>query len=67
MYDFKLLPEALRAAGFALVVFLLTTFASFNFSEVTDWKTWGISLGSGAIAAAAAGALAVLTRNRTDS
>lgn len=64
-YDFKLLPEALRAGGIALVVFGLQFLVSFNVDElIDDWQTYVKSLGSGATAAAAAAILAAWTRNR---
>ena len=65
MYDFKLLPEAARAAGFAVIVFVLTTIAAFDVKELADWKPWAISVATGAIGAAAAAALGILTRARS--
>ncbi len=63
MYDFKLAPEAIRAAGFAALVFGLQLLVEFNIDEVAvDWQTYMKAGGSGLVAAAAAGALAVFTR-----
>jgi hypothetical protein len=63
MYVFKLVPEAVRAAGFAAIVFGLQLLVEFNVDEVAvDWATYAKAGASGLIAAAAAGALAVFTR-----
>jgi hypothetical protein len=63
MYEFKLIPEAVRAAGFAALVFGLQLLVEFNIDEVIlDWQTYMKAGASGLIAAAAAGALAVFTR-----
>lgn len=67
MYDFKLLPEALRAALFAAIIVVLTILSAFDLSAVLSaWEPWLISLGSGAIAAAAAAALGIITRARSN-
>jgi hypothetical protein len=62
-YDFKLLPEALRAGAFALIVFIATQAA--NIQAQDDWKEWAVSAGIGAIAFVGAAVLGVLTRPRT--
>lgn len=63
MYNFKLIPEALRAAGFAAVVFFLQLGIQFNVEDVVvDWQTYAMSAASGLIAASFAAALAVFTR-----
>ncbi len=63
MYDFKLIPEAIRAAGFAAIVFGLSLGVQFNIEDVaSDWQTYATSAASGLVAAAFAAALAVMTR-----
>ena len=44
--------------------FLLEILVKFDFDTVTDWKTWGIGIGSGLIRAVAGAVLAVVTRPR---
>jgi hypothetical protein len=62
-YDFRLLPEALRAGTFAAIVFGLQLLVRFNVEDVAvDWETWATSGASGIVAASAAAGLAVLTR-----
>lgn len=64
-YDFKLLPEGLRAAGFGVLVFLATLLVNFDLENVlNEWETYVTSLVSGGAAAAAAAFLAAVTRNR---
>ena len=67
-YEFKLIPEAVRAGGIALLVFVVTLLVDFDVDEVvSDWQTYVKSLASGGVAAAAAAILAVLTRPRSTS
>lgn len=61
-YDFKWVPELAWAGGVAVLVFVLT--ALLGLEDVTDWKTWLISLGTGAARAFAGAALAVLGRGK---
>ena len=64
-YDFKLLPEGLRAAGFGALVFLATLLVDFNVDQVvSEWQTYVKSLVSGGAAAAAAAFLAAITRKQ---
>lgn len=63
MYEFKLIPEAIRASAFAAIVFVLSLGVQFNVEDVaSDWQTYATSAGSGLVAAVAAAALAVMTR-----
>lgn len=59
MYDFKMAPEIAWIAAVAAGVFALQVAAEFDPTTVTDWRTWAVALGSGAVRAAAA---AVLSR-----
>lgn len=65
MYDFKLVPEAVRAGAFALIVFAVTLGVGFDLEAIlADWKPWATGAISGGVAAACAAVLAVLTRKR---
>ena len=62
-YDFKLIPEAVRAGGFALIVFGATLLVDLDLDAITsDWQAYVKALVAGAGAAAGAAILAVLTR-----
>lgn len=63
MYDFKILPEAVRAALFAAIIFVATTAASFNGSNIDDWQRWAVSTGSAGIAFVGAAVLGVLRKS----
>ncbi len=58
MYDFKRLEEMAWASLTAAAVFAVQVLTSFDPDTVTDWKTWAVSLGAGAVRAAAAAVLA---------
>ena len=63
MYDFKRIPEALRAGAFALIVFCATLLVNLDMDAIlVDWKPWAIAALSGAGAVVGAAVLAVLTR-----
>ena len=62
MYEFKVVPEALRAGAFALLIFVVTTAANFEGQNVDDWEKWAWSVATGAIAFVGAAMLGVLTR-----
>ena len=62
MYDFKRAPELAWVAGVAAGVFLLQVAAEFDPATITDWRTWAVALGAGAVRAAAAGLLALVRR-----
>ena len=59
-YDFKWLPELLWAVGTAVVIFVLTSIL--GTTDETDWESWAISVGGGALRAAAAAALNVVRK-----
>lgn len=62
-YDFKLLPEALRAGAFALIVFIATLLAGFDLDVIwSDPEAYARAGISGSIAAVGAAVLGVLTR-----
>lgn len=62
-YDFKLVPEAVRAGAFALIVFAATLLVDLDLNVITsDWEAYVRAAVSGAGAAVGAVALAVLTR-----
>ena len=64
-YDFQLIPEALRAAAFAAIVFAATLAVDLDLDAITsDWQAYVRSVVSGVGAAIGASALAVLTRKR---
>lgn len=64
MYEFKAIPEAVRAAGFAAIVFGLQLLVEFNIDEAAvDWQTYMKAGASGLVAAAAAGALGAIKRS----
>ena len=52
-YDFKAWQELAWAAGVAALTFGLTVLVTFDPETITDWRAWAISLGAGAIRAAA--------------
>ncbi len=63
MYDFKLIPEALRAGAFALIVFAATLLVNLDLDAVLgDWRPYATATASAAAAAFGAAVLAVLTR-----
>ena len=65
MYEWKLVPEALRAAAFAAIVFVATLAVDLDLDAITsDWQAYVRSVVSGAGAAVGAATLAVLTRKR---
>ena len=57
-YKFKVAEEAFWVGLTAAVLFGLQVAAEFDASMVTDWKTWAISLGGGAVRAAAGAVIA---------
>ena len=59
MYDFKKAPELAWIAAVAAGVFALQVAAEFDPATISNWRTWAVALGSGAVRAAAA---AVLSR-----
>ncbi len=62
-YDFRLIPEALRAAAFASIVFAATLLIDLDIDALwEDWELYLRSVLSGGGAAIGAAALAVLTR-----
>ncbi len=64
-YDFKLIPEAVRAGGFALLVFGVTLLLDLDLDAITsDWQAYVRAIASSAAAAVGAAALAALTRKR---
>ena len=65
MYGFKLLPEALRAAAFAVIVFAAALAVDLDLDAITSgWQAYVRSVVPGLGAAIGAAALAVLTRKR---
>ena len=66
-YDFKLLPKALKAAGIAVAIFLLTLLLDFNDdldAILTDWEAYARSMGPALLAVMATALLGVMTRRR---
>ena len=62
-YDFKLIPEALRAAAFAAIVFGATLLVDLDVDAIwNDWEMYLRSALAGGGAAVGAAALAILTR-----
>lgn len=64
-YDFKLVGEALRAGGFALIVFAATLLVDLDLDAITsDWKAYVQATASAGGAFVGAAILGVLTRKR---
>jgi len=66
-YDFKLLPEALKAAGIALGIFLVTLLLDFNDdldAILTDPEAYVRSMVPALLAVVATAFLGVMTRRR---
>jgi hypothetical protein len=60
MYNYKFLQEVLWAGAVAVGITLLTVLVTFDPEQVTDWQTWAVGLGGGAVRAFAAAVLAQL-------
>jgi hypothetical protein len=62
-YDFRLIPEALRAGAFAAIVFAATLLVDLDVDAITsDWQAYVKASVSGAGAFAGTAILARLTR-----
>ena len=61
-YEFKRWDELAWAALVAAAVAVLQVLAAFDPAKVSDWRLWAVSLGAGALRAAAG---ALLTRLAT--
>jgi hypothetical protein len=59
-YKFKKLEELGWAAAIGAGIFGLQVLADFDPSTVTDWKTYAIASGAGALRAAGAAALVLI-------
>ena len=62
-YRFQPLPELYFGVLVSAGTVVLLELASLNPDGVTDWRTWAIALGAGAIRAAAGAALDYLRRS----
>lgn len=63
-YDFKAIPEAIRAFGITAIVFVGAQITQIAAEGTSDWENALFSLGVGAFAAGIAAAVAALTRNQ---
>lgn len=63
-YKFKAWDELLWFAGVAVGTTVLTALVEFQPDEITDYRTWIISLGAASIRAAAGAVLAALAKSR---
>lgn len=64
-YRFKPLPELYWGVLTAMSLVLLQALFTLDPTTVTDWKTWAVALGGGALRAGAGAALDYLRRSMT--